>query len=133
MFLIMKHFLQDVPNRHLNSTCNSVNNNYYAYLIRKLALSDKIDVFMGSFKLRVELTKLINYLIYFFCGEIFSGMNEAKLIVCRLQYVWRHFDELSFSVIDYYVSGLHEKKRELYTSVLSFVYVFMVPGIFSTP
>ena len=86
MFLIMINFLQDVPNRHLNSTCNSVNNNHYAYLIRQIALSDEIDVFMGSFKLRVELMNLINYLTYF-CDEIFSGMNETNLIICRLQYV----------------------------------------------
>ena len=44
--LIIIHFLQDVPNRHLNYTYNSANDNYYAYLICQIALSDDIDAFM---------------------------------------------------------------------------------------
>ena len=70
------HFLQGVPKTHLNSTCNWASNNQYAYLIHQIVLR--------SFKLRVELTNLNNYLTYFFDGEIFSGLNDTNRIICRL-------------------------------------------------
>ena len=46
------------------SIWTSVSNIYYACLIRQIALNDEIDAFMGSFKLRLDLTNLDKYFTY---------------------------------------------------------------------
>ena len=47
------------------STWNSVSNIYYVFLIRQIALNDEIGAFIGSYKLRQDLTNLDKYLTYF--------------------------------------------------------------------
>ena len=47
------------------STWNSVSYIYYVCLIRQIALNDEIYAFIGSFKLRLDLTNLDKYLTYF--------------------------------------------------------------------
>ena len=47
------------------STWNSVSNIYDVCLIRQIALNDEIGAFIGSFKLRLDLTNLDKYMIYF--------------------------------------------------------------------
>ena len=54
------------------STWNSVSNIYYVSLIRQIALNAEIDAFVGSFKLRLDLTNLNKYLTYFLMVKDFQ-------------------------------------------------------------
>ena len=45
---------------------------YYVFLIRQIALNDEIDAFVGSFKLRLDLTNLDEYLTYFLMVKDFQ-------------------------------------------------------------
>ena len=54
------------------STWNSVSNIYYVCLIRQIALNDEIDAFIGSFKLRLDLTNSDKYLTYFVMVQDFQ-------------------------------------------------------------
>ena len=54
------------------STWNSVSNIHYVCLIRQIDLNDEIDTFIGSFKLRLDLTNLDKYLIYFLMVKDFQ-------------------------------------------------------------
>ena len=67
-----------------DSTWNSVSNVYYNCLIRPLALIDKIYAFIGSFKLRLDLTKSNKYVTNCFDGQRFLGINNTNLIICGL-------------------------------------------------
>ena len=58
--------------RDFSSTWNSVSNIYYVCLIRQIALNDEIDAFIGSFKLRLDLTNLDKYLTYFLMVKDFQ-------------------------------------------------------------
>ena len=49
---------------NFGSAWNSVSNIYNVCLIRQIALNDEIDAFIGSFKLRLDLTNLDKYLTY---------------------------------------------------------------------
>ena len=50
---------------------HSVRNVYYNCLIRQVALNEEIDAFIGSIKLRLDLTKSNKYLTNCFDGQIF--------------------------------------------------------------
>ena len=54
------------------STWNSVRNIYYVCLIRQIAFNDEMGAFMGSFKLRLDLTNLDKYLTYFLMVKDFQ-------------------------------------------------------------
>ena len=54
------------------SIWNSVSNIYYVCLIRQIALNDEIDAFIGSFKLRLDLTNLDKHLTYFLMVKDFQ-------------------------------------------------------------
>ena len=54
-----------------DSTWNSISYIYYVCLIRQIALNDEIDAFIGSFKLRLDLTNLDKYFTYFWMVKDF--------------------------------------------------------------
>ena len=54
------------------STWNSVSNIYHVCSIRQIVLNDEIDAFIGSFKLRLDLTNLDKYLTYFLMVKDFQ-------------------------------------------------------------
>ena len=67
MQLALKHTIEI-----FGSTWNSVSNIYYVCLIRQIALNDEFDAFIGSFKLRLDLTNLDKYLTYFLMVKDFQ-------------------------------------------------------------
>ena len=50
----------------------SISNIYYVRLIRQIAFNDEINAFIGSFKLRPDLTTLDKYLTYFLVVKDFQ-------------------------------------------------------------
>ena len=50
----------------------SVSNICYVCVIRQIALNDKIGAFIGSFKLRLDLTNLDKYLSFFLMVKDFQ-------------------------------------------------------------
>ena len=66
------NWLQNTHTRYLVPLWNSVSNIYYVSLIRQIALNDEIDAFIGSFKLRLDLMNLDNYLTYFLMVKDFQ-------------------------------------------------------------
>ena len=57
----------------------SVSNIYYTCLVRQIALNDEIGKCIGSFKLRLDLTKLNKYLTHCFDSQRYLGINNTNL------------------------------------------------------
>ena len=72
-FAVLMHLASKRTYEIFGSNWNSVSNIYYVCLIRQIALNDEIDAFIGSFKLRLDLTNLDKYLTYFLMVKDFQA------------------------------------------------------------
>ena len=70
--LMPSGFITYCTHEIFGSTWNSVSNIYYVRLIRQTALNVEIGAFVGSFKLRLDLTNLDKYLTYFLMVKDFQ-------------------------------------------------------------
>ena len=65
--------------RDILSTWNSASNIYYTSLSRQIVLKNEIGECIGSFRFRLDLTKLNKYLTHCFDSQIYLGINNTNL------------------------------------------------------